>query len=105
MPLTLDLSEIAEGELLRELDRRGKLPRVDLAVADDAELYSELGRRRQAKRKVHRGGTGRPPKPEVRVRKADPGRGGAGRAWVRVGLLYAAARIKPNAAGSTLSPD
>ena len=29
----------------------------------DSELWSEVGRRRQAKRKVHRGGPGRPPKP------------------------------------------
>jgi len=62
-PLRLNLSEIAEGELCRELDRRGKLPRMALSAVDDGELYGELGRRRQAKRKVHRGGTGRPRKP------------------------------------------
>lgn len=59
--LLLNLSEIAEGELLRELDLRGRLPRVDLSTAGDAELYRELGRRRQALRKARRGG--RPAKP------------------------------------------
>src|SRR5712692_5097757 len=61
--LRLDLSEIAEGELLRELARRGKLPRLDLSEVGEGELYRELGRRRQARRKVHRGGSGRPRKP------------------------------------------
>ena len=58
-------------ELLLGADR-GKLPRLDLSALSDAELYRELGRRRRAKRKVHRGGTGRPPKPRLGGARSSP---------------------------------
>src|SRR5215472_1450394 len=56
------LRRIPTPELFAEFDRRG-LVDWDPADLPDAALYRELGKRRQAKRKVHRGGPGRPPSP------------------------------------------
>jgi hypothetical protein len=60
----LELSTLSSADLLGEVKRRWRQGefRLDLARVPERELYSELGRRRQAKRKVHRGGPGRPPK-------------------------------------------
>jgi hypothetical protein len=79
----IDLRRIPDSDFYRELERRGGLNlaamrtealraellrrqvdlRFDLSELDDGVLYREIGRRRQAKRKVHRGGPGRPRKP------------------------------------------
>jgi hypothetical protein len=63
----LDLSPVPDADLLRELDRRqAKIQarlQASLAEVPEQEPYREVGRRRQAKRKVHRGGPGRPRKP------------------------------------------
>ena len=56
-----DLTRIQDRDLLGELVRRGGT--VNLSDIPDSELWREVGRRRQSKRKVHRGGPGRPPKP------------------------------------------
>ena len=59
-PRSADLTRVPERELLGELVSRGG--KVNLTDIPDSELWRELGRRRQAKRKVHRGGRGRPRK-------------------------------------------
>lgn len=63
----LDLSSVSMEALCAEVERRqpaiqSKL-RIQWEVVPDREFYAELGRRRQAKRKVHRGGPGRPMRP------------------------------------------
>ena len=79
----INLRPIPEGDLYRELERRGGLNlaavrtealraellrrlgelKLDMSELEDWALYREIGRRRQAKRKVHHGGPGRPKKP------------------------------------------
>jgi hypothetical protein len=60
--LTEVLAVVPDARLYREVSRRGPL-RLNLSEIAGGELYGELGRRRQAKRQVHRGGPGRPSKP------------------------------------------
>jgi hypothetical protein len=56
------LKRVGDKELLDELCRRN-LSSVDVQDVPDRALWSEIGRRRQAQRKVHRGGPGRPASP------------------------------------------
>ena len=76
----IDLRRIPDSDFYRELERRGGLKlaevrtealrgelvrrlgelKLDMSELPDWVLYCEIGRRRQAKRKVHRGGPGRP---------------------------------------------
>jgi hypothetical protein len=64
----LELSTLSSADLLGEVKRRWRQGefRLDLARVPDQDLWREVGRRRQARRKVHRGGPGRPPKPRCR---------------------------------------
>ncbi len=56
-----NLSAVSDLDLYHELERREARLLSSLAEVSDQALHSELGRRRQAKRRVRRGG--RPPKP------------------------------------------
>lgn len=52
--LTANLANVPDGEFLDELSRRGVFFRMN--QVPDSDLWREVGRRRQAKRKVRRGG-------------------------------------------------
>jgi hypothetical protein len=57
------LSAFSHADLYHELRRLRASLHINLDEVPDRELYRELGRRRQTTRKVHRGGPGRPRKP------------------------------------------
>jgi hypothetical protein len=53
--LAANLTQVTDRELLAELSRRGVV-NFRMNQVPDSDLWREVGRRRQAKRKVRRGG-------------------------------------------------